>query len=171
MRLPVWIRARVIALIGVVILVLILSIATVIANSARVRPSFPSLSYGIQAFLWWNSYTRSRDLERVRQMRFTYVKQIVDWADVQPEPDRPYNWQNLDDVAGEVQYRQLKLVARIGKAPYWAERAPGSDENQPPVDLKALETFCHDLAARYKGRIAAYQVWNEPNLDREWSGR
>src|SRR5260221_7734994 len=133
--------------------------------------AFPSLSYGIQAFLWWNAYTRSRDLERVRQMRFDYVKQIVDWADLQPEPDRPYNWQNLDDVAGEVQYRQLKLVARIGKAPYWAERAPGSDENQPPVDLKALETFCHDLAARYKGRIAAYQVWNEPNLDREWSGR
>ena len=24
------------------------------------------------------------------------------------------------------------------------------------------------LAERYQGRIAAYQVWNEPNLSREW---
>src|SRR5262249_59426429 len=138
MSLPVWARARVIAPRVLVILALILPIATVIANSARVRPSFPSLSYGIQAFLWWNSYTRSRDLERVRQMRFEYVKQIVDWTDIQPERDRPYNWRNMDDVVGEVEYRQLKLVARIGKAPYWAELAAGSDENKPPFRLHAL---------------------------------
>src|SRR5207253_2842480 len=37
--------------------------------------------------------------------------------------------------------------------------------------LSALGKFCHDLAGRYKGRIVAYQVWNEPNLAREWQDR
>jgi hypothetical protein len=27
------------------------------------------------------------------------------------------------------------------------------------------------MASRYKGRIRAYEVWNEPNLAREWGGR
>src|SRR5712692_3517620 len=57
--------------------------------------AFPSLSYGIQAFLWWNAYTRSRDLERVRQMRFDYVKQIVDWNALRADPNAAYDWQNL----------------------------------------------------------------------------
>jgi hypothetical protein len=27
------------------------------------------------------------------------------------------------------------------------------------------------LAARYKGRVQAYEIWREPNIRREWSGR
>ena len=34
-----------------------------------------------------------------------------------------------------------------------------------------MPRFCGVLADRYKGRIAAYQVWNEPNLSREWGNR
>jgi hypothetical protein len=132
------------------------------------KPTYPSLSYGIQAFLWWNSWTRPRDLEFIRQMRFQYVKQIFDWNDIQPERDLPPNWEHLDAVINEVHYRQLKLIARLGKPPNWALRAdvkPG----ESPFDLAGFATFCGDLAARYKGRVAGYQVWNEPNLDREWN--
>src|SRR5579859_3872708 len=130
--------------------------------------SFPSLSYGIQAFLWWNAYTRSRDLERVRQMHFQYVKQIIEWHALRPDPNTPYNWQSLDDVVNETNYRQLKLVGRIGKPPDWATLPPTTDPDGPPINLDAFGTFCGDLAARYKGKIIAYQVWNEPNLAREW---
>jgi hypothetical protein len=28
--------------------------------------------------------------------------------------------------------------------------------------------FCGAMAERYRGRIGAYEVWNEPNLAREW---
>ena len=31
--------------------------------------------------------------------------------------------------------------------------------------------FVYAVADRYKGRIRAYEVWNEPNLAREWGGR
>ena len=27
------------------------------------------------------------------------------------------------------------------------------------------------MAARYKGKIRAYQIWNEANLAREWDGK
>lgn len=38
----------------------------------------------------------------------------------------------------------------------------------PPRDLGDLADFLTAVATRYRGRIAAYQIWNEPNLAREW---
>src|SRR5260221_619728 len=55
------------------------------------KPAYPALSYGIHAFLWWNESTRPRDLENVRVMRFSYVKQIFDWTDIRPDPELPPN--------------------------------------------------------------------------------
>src|SRR6185436_18404558 len=128
------------------------------------RRTFPSLSYGIHTFLWWNQTTRPRDLEMVRLMRFDTIKQLFDWADILPDLKLPYNWMHADAVVGEAQYRGLKMVARIGLPPQWA-LAPASDKpDDPPVKLDALQTYCHDIAEHYQGRIAAYQVWNEPNL-------
>ena len=41
-------------------------------------------------------------------------------------------------------------------------------ENQPPAELQDFFDFCGALAERYKGQVHAWQVWNEPNLSREW---
>src|SRR5258708_35492468 len=160
-------KARIAMLIGLVVLAFVLPTAYLLATRVErsPRPRFTSLSYGIQTFLWWNTFTRSRDLERVRQMRFGIVKQIVDWGDVRPDKNRAYNWQRMDDVVNETIYRKLKFVARLGnQPPYWALLPKDSDPNQPPFDSVAFGEFCHDVATRYKGKINAYQVWNEPNL-------
>ena len=36
--------------------------------------------------------------------------------------------------------------------------------------MGAWGDYCGAIATRYAGRIAAYQIWNEPNLAREWGG-
>src|SRR5436305_1500782 len=48
---------------------------------AIVDPPFPSLSYGIQAFLWWNKTWASVHLDWIHLMNFGYVKQIFAWDD------------------------------------------------------------------------------------------
>lgn len=133
--------------------------------------AFPSIGYGIQAFLWWNDALRPRDLELVRQMRFQYVKQIFGWRDIQPDSALPPTWSHADAVVDEANYRGVKLIARLGKPPDWAIRPAGHTADEPPFDAEAFGRFCGDLAARYRGKIAGYQVWNEPNLDREWLNR
>jgi polysaccharide biosynthesis protein PslG len=132
-------------------------------------PVFPSLGYGVQVFLWWNAHTRARDLEDVRRMRFTYVKQIFGWRDIEPFADQPPDWSESDAVMDEITYRQIEVIARLGKPPDWALRTPTSPDD-PPFDVERFGVYCGMLAERYKGRIAGYQVWNEPNLSREWGG-
>lgn len=127
----------------------------------------PSIAYGVHTALWWNETARTRDLEFVRLMRFGYAKQIFGWKDIRPDPNLPDSWTHADEVVAEANYRGIKLIARLGKPPNWAIRLE-RNEYEPPFDEVAFGQFCGDLAARYKGRIVGYQVWNEPNLDREW---
>ncbi|MBN2306276.1 MAG: cellulase family glycosylhydrolase [Anaerolineae bacterium] len=143
-------------------------IPTDLAPDAVVDPPFVSLTYGIHAFLWWNESIRTFDLDNIRLMRFSHVKQRFSWQDIQPFEDE-WHWDRADGVVNEVEYRGLELVARLDGPPDWAITDPG-DPGIPPVNLDAWATYCGTLAARYQGRIAAYQVWNEPNLRREWLG-
>ncbi|TAK28768.1 MAG: hypothetical protein EPO21_22350, partial [Chloroflexota bacterium] len=41
----------------------------------------------------------------------------------------------------------------------------------PPANYNDFGDFLSALATRYKGRIQAYQIWNEPNLARDWGGQ
>ncbi len=132
-------------------------------------PRFTSLSYGIQAFLWWDPTARPFDLEQARLMNFRYIKQIMAWEDIERERGA-YDWTRADEVVDEVNYRELHLVARVDHPPAWAVVDPASRADGVPFDVEAYAAYCGALAERYRGRIAAYQVWNEPNLQREWAG-
>ncbi|MFP4322218.1 MAG: hypothetical protein ACLFTK_07180, partial [Anaerolineales bacterium] len=127
---------------------------------------FASLAYGVHTFLWWNSTYRTWDLENVRLMNFAYVKQKFAWRDVQPTP-HTWTWQLADEVVAETAHRGRRVVARLDTPPDWAIQ-PATDPALPPFDMDALADYCGNVAARYAGQIEAYQIWNEPNLAREW---
>ncbi len=137
-----------------------------LASDADINMQFASLSYGVHTFLWWNGTYRTWDLDNVRQMNFAYVKQSFSWANIESQPGA-YDFSLADEVVAEALYRGRRIVARIDGAPTWAIRPPEKWED-PVFDLAAFGTFCGTLAARYQGQIEAYQIWNEPNLEREW---
>lgn len=139
------------------------------------RPPFPSLTYGIQAFLWWDHGFAGRDLDWVYRMVFSHVKQTFAWEDVEPARG-VYDFTQSDRILDMIEGRGLHLVARLSDAPEWAHPSVGGVRHvdyvdAPPDDFADFATYCRTLAERYRGRIAAYQVWNEPNLSREWGNR
>ncbi len=141
--------------------------------TASPRARLKSPEYGIQAFLWWKPEITKRDLTHVQDLGFQWVKQNFSWRDIEPSQKDHYEWKLADDVVRRVGRRdRVKLLARIDRQPFWAQ-APGTAEmeNAPPANLQDFGDFCHALAERYKGKIAAYQVWNEPNLAREWGNQ
>ena len=143
---------------------------------AIVNPPFPSLTYGIQASLWWDEAHSALQLHLVRLMSYNHIKQIFAWRDLEPLPGE-WTWEQADRILSEVERHDLRLIARLGKVPAWARAdalAAGSENaahDAPPANLEAWSNYCFRLAARYRGRIAAYQIWNEPNLSREWGNR
>jgi len=127
-----------------------------------------SPDYGIQAFMWWRQDIGTRDLGLIRDMGFRWVKHIFAWNAIEGAAKGHFDWNSADRIVDDVNRYGLKLLARIDRAPVWAG---GQGENGLPSDLRDWGDFCFALASRYKGRIQAYQIWNEPNLAREWGGK
>jgi hypothetical protein len=137
---------------------------------------FPSPAYGVQTFLWWGldmenwqSGDLPDDLTLTAEMGFGWVKQEFSWRNIEEIEKGKYDWWRADQIVGAVELAGLKLIARLDRQPFWSQE-PGSypEENAPPANLTDFADFCHAIADRYRGRISAYQIWNEPNLGREW---
>ncbi len=80
-----------------------------------------------------------------------------------------YHWEELDHLVAEAQKYGLKIMFSVARAPGFSRPEP-VEEDGPPSDFSIFRDFMFALSNRYQGRVAAYELWNEPNLKREWRG-
>lgn len=94
----------------------------------------------------------------------------VTWRDIHTGPDT-YLWDRLDRLVTAAAGRHLTYV--IAACPQWLAKYPtqphyapwlGPGSNSMPYDVEAFNAFVWNLATRYRGRIHAYEIWNEPQL-------
>ena len=143
-----------------------------LAEASEGTPEFDSPEYGVQTFLWWRPEIAKRDLGLAKDLGFGWVKQSFAWRDIETIEKGKYDWYRTDLIVNMVEEADLKLLVRIDRQPFWSQEVDWPPlENAPPADLQDFGDFCSAMASRYKGRIAAYQVWNEPNLSREWGDK
>jgi len=126
--------------------------------------------FGAQAFLWWRPELADHDLGLMRDAGFNWVKQTFAWETIEGAGRGVFDWSVSDRVVQQVNNRGLKLLARLSidpeKTNFWA--------GPPPGNAVTFAEYAGALAARYNcqpgavGCIQAYQIWNEPNLAREW---
>lgn len=133
-------------------------------------PPQSSPEYGIQVFLWWtiDGKTADNDVRLVRDMGFGWVKQKFNWYDIELAKGA-FDWQRPDWIMAMLESHGLRALIRLDGRPPWAQ--PAAAEASTPVDVADFADYCGAVAGRYAGRVAAYEVWNEPNLAREWGGR
>jgi hypothetical protein len=110
-----------------------------------------------------------RNLALSSQLGADTIVQLFSWRQIEPTRDQ-FHWQFPDEVVEGAGYYGLNLVARIDQQPEWASTA-GTSVNAPPDDPADYARFVGRVAARYRGRVLGYIIWNEPNLAREWGGR
>lgn len=128
-----------------------------------------SPDYGMQVFLSWREDIAERDLQLVEDAGFTWVKQEFTWREIEGEGKGLFDWEQSDRIMNQIDAHGLKVIIRLGLQPEWA--GGGYPEVGPPDNLQDFADFAQAVAERYKGRIDAYQIWNEPNLAREWGNR
>jgi hypothetical protein len=106
------------------------------------------------------------------QLDVNWVKMQVRWELMEREPDN-YDWLDTDTFIPAARAQNLNILLSIVTSPDWA-RDPDLTEEQherhgPPADYGQYVEFVTLLLQRYPGDIAAVEVWNEQNLDREWT--
>lgn len=107
-------------------------------------------------------------LTTIRETGISWVRQTFPWDSIQPSPSS-YDWKRWDRIVDAVGEHGLHLTAVLNRSPSWA-RAQRDRDNPyaPPADTQDYVDFSSALAARYAGRIAAYQIWDQPNIAPSW---
>lgn len=119
-------------------------------------------------------HTHRQDLgqlfDHLEALGVGWVKVQVSWKLHQPSPDRYSDeyFAELDNLVALANAHQVAVLLSVAKAPEWSR--PTTELDGPPNDYTLYRTFMQHLAGRYQGRVAAYELWNEANLQREWNG-
>ncbi len=122
--------------------------------------------YGIQGEFRQPNDGRLADL--VQEAGLGWVKQQIPWSEV--ENAGGYFWDATDRFVSTMNGKGLNILMSVVKAPdfYKADPAKVGTTHGRPADPTKFRTFMRELASRYRGRVQAYEIWNEENFEREW---
>ena len=100
------------------------------------------------------------------------------WAQLEPQKGQ-WDWRMLDRTVDLAESHGVEVLYTMGRTPRWASARPAQMGRNPkaepggmaePKNLEDWRNYVRTVATRYKGRIKAYEIWNEPNLENFYSG-
>lgn len=144
---------------------------TLPSPSPLIGGKISSTDPAVHVFLWGNSATTGRDLQLASSAGFHWVKQRFEWRNIEGKNKGNFEWNEPDRIVDAIGQTGLRIIARVDNQPRWASSSVTWPGSGPPDNPKDWSDFLTALATRYKGRIQAYEIWNEPNLDREWGDK
>lgn len=99
----------------------------------------------------------------------------VTWADLEPAKGQ-WRFEKLDGYVSLAKQHSTGLLLTLGGSPTWASARPQLNSSYSPgftaepSHIEDWREYVRTVVSRYKGRIEAYEIWNEPNLGIFWSG-
>jgi hypothetical protein len=117
-------------------------------------------------------WKREETVKMAAEAGIGWAKQQFVWAEIEPQPSAATaeDWGKWDDIVDLCARYNIQVIARLDRAPDWAHLSnphPGA----PPDDFTTYGDFVRRFVQHYQGRVRYIQVWNEPNLSREWGNQ
>jgi hypothetical protein len=125
-------------------------------------PTASGSPYGINAHI-----PRAEVLDEIAEAGIGWIRIDFVWALVELGRGE-FDWSRYDRLIEDAEVRGLRVFATLQGTPQWA--TSGTLFNGVPDDPRDWQDFCYRAASRYRGRIHAWGLWNEPNLGRFWEG-
>lgn len=100
-----------------------------------------------------------KQLDMMQAMGVQNVRVGISWFSTQPLQNSEYNWAKTEFVINEAYRRGMGILGVLHETPVWA----GSPPLSGMPDAGAFGDFAGAVAEKYKGKISALEVWNEPN--------
>lgn len=93
-----------------------------------------------------------------------WIRDRMRWRDLEPESGRFADATTTYDTSTDIQAKHgLKILQVFHGTPPWAVEK-GETPGRYPADLRHAYRFCREMAQRYRGRVQAWEPWNEANV-------
>ncbi len=132
--------------------------------TAQAETVSPAFDYGVEAF--FDNQNLSSVISQISTLGMHWVKLRVEWRDLEATK-RSIDYTKLDPIIDGLKAQNFSVLLTVTAAPDWART--DHEEKGPPDNYADYATFIGALAAHYAGKVQAYEIWNEPNLRREWN--
>ncbi|SEH88551.1 hypothetical protein SAMN04489835_5276 [Mycolicibacterium rutilum] len=135
----------------------VLAVATVTINPAPTTTAIADSDvYGMtQADV-------DKTMDTLRADNVKAVRLMVPWAGVEATHG-VLDWRTVDKTVNSAASRGLAVVAMVNSTPRWAVGSGGQYLSGRPASPAAYGDFVAKVVTRYLGKIAAVEIWNEPN--------
>ena len=110
------------------------------------------------------------DLDRVAALGVRWVRFDATWSEIEVARGT-FDWSRLDRGVTAARARGLSVLLILVSTAAWA-RPPGTEWHHGPTTAEqraGFAAFSASAAARYRGRVGGWEIWNEPNLPIAWS--
>jgi Glycosyl hydrolases family 39 len=110
-----------------------------------------------------------RHFQVARQLGVQYLRCAFSWNGIEKEQGK-YDWTFWDGLVSAAEENHIGLIPYVAYTPQWAARDPKDFWKQPPRDPALYADFMNRVAARYRGRVRSWEIWNEPDNRDYWTG-
>lgn len=100
-----------------------------------------------------------------------FARQQFSWAEIEPAQGT-FDWATADSMVKPLATKGITVIAVIVDTPDWA-RPPDARgyTNAPPEDPQTFRTFMTEFTRHYGPDVDFVQLWDQPNLTRNWGGQ
>lgn len=129
---------------------------------------------GTNFHVMWSDYTNDERLEAIRRLAdagVEWVRVDMGWVTYEEAGKGVYSqwaWDRADFVVDNLRANGIKVLGMLWATPGWANG--GQKREVPPSDPADYGDIAFKAAQHFKGRVDAWEVWNEPNLDYFFKG-
>jgi hypothetical protein len=106
----------------------------------------------------------AQTLEWLADLKAGWVRLPLYWNEVEPVKGQR-QWDKIDQEVTTLNQAGIRVMLNVAHTPPWAAITP--ERPGYPRDLADFGDFMRAAALRYKGQVAAYEIWNEPNYEPE----
>jgi hypothetical protein len=159
-------------------------VALALAPAAQARRSVPQGFVGANwSFEATFASPRTQELNwaRMAQSGVESQRALFLWSVAQPRAGGPFDFVQSDEAVLLASEHGIDLLPVVAFAPRWARQSDAG--NSPPRDPREYAAYLRALIARYGPRgsfwaahrhlrkrpIRAWQIWNEPSADYQWT--
>jgi hypothetical protein len=135
--------------------------------------SLDPANVGVNFHALWGDYdeaSRTAVFDKLAAAKVGWIRLDLGWTNLEQAGRGKFNRWLVDQassVLNQAQARGIKVLVVIGMTPGWANGS--KDPAVPPNDPGHFALMARWAAKQFRGRVAAWEIWNEPNSEKFWA--
>ena len=99
-----------------------------------------------------------KELDMMQSIGVQDIRIGLYWAQIEPA-EGVFNWTKADYIVNQANARGMGVLTVLNQTPAWA----GDPIGAGTPSAEDFSSYATAVTARYKGKISAVEIWNEPN--------